>query len=124
MINNKGIEKLVYIIDDDTSLLEALSFMLTTEGYRVVVGTGETVLEEVKQYQPQIILLDILLAHGNGRDICKKIKQKKDLQHIPIILLSAHPNAGKTYKQYLANAFLAKPFDNEDLLALIMKLIL
>jgi CheY-like chemotaxis protein len=114
-------KKKVLIVDDDKFLLEALSFLLVSEGYKTAVNTGKTVLTELKRDRPDIILMDVLLSGRDGREISKTIKQKKSFQHIPIILLSAHPTIGKTYKKFLADAFLAKPFDNAQLITLIEK---
>lgn len=116
-------QKKILVVDDDKPLLGALSFMLSSEGYEVIANSGQGVFKEIEQSNPDIILLDVLLSGGDGRDICKKIKEKEGLKNIPVILLSAHPSAGKTYKKYLADEFLAKPFDNEQLLDLINKYI-
>jgi len=112
-------KKKVLVVDDDTSLLDAMTFMLTVDGYEVATNKGKRVIEAIHRHHPDIILLDVLLSGGDGRKICKEIKEKKNLQSLPIILLSAHPSAGKTYKEYGADAFMAKPFDNKDLLTLI-----
>ncbi len=112
-------KKKILVVDDDKSLLDAMTFMLTVEGYDVVTNTGKSVIEAIKRHHPDIVLLDVLLSGRDGREICKKIKEQKSLQSTPIIILSAHPSAGKTYKKYRADAFLAKPFDNKDLFALI-----
>src|SRR3989344_4970535 len=113
--------KTILIVDDDTAILDALSSMLISEGYDVITDTGTDVLNKVKGYLPKIILLDVLLSGRDGRAICKKIKQQQNLNTIPVILISAHPQIRATYKEYGADAFLAKPFDIDDLLDLIQK---
>ena len=115
--------KKILIVDDDKYLLEAISFMLSTEGYILKTSSGTTVVEDAIVFKPHFILLDILLSGMDGRLICKKIKQHKQLNGIPVVLLSAHPATGKNYKRYQADSFLAKPFDNEQLLELINKFI-
>jgi DNA-binding response OmpR family regulator len=115
--------KKILVVDDDRPLLEAMSFMLSNEGYEVVTNRGNTVIREILRTKPDIVLMDVLLSGRDGRDICKKIKEQENTKLIPIILVSAHPAAKKTYRKFLADAFLAKPFDNDQLLALIQKYI-
>jgi len=63
----------------------------------------------VLHYQPDLILLDILLPGKLGTQICKELKQVHS--GIPIILFSAHTRHGKTTDIYCADAFIQKPFD-------------
>src|SRR5258706_810690 len=112
-------KKTVLIVDDDIGITEALSFMLTYEGYKVVIDRGDNVFESIKKHKPFIILLDILLSGFDGREICKSIQRNEEFKDIPIVLLSAHPSAYLTYKKYGAKYFLSKPFDNSKLLEIL-----
>lgn len=108
--------KKILIVDDDESILDALSFVLEDEGY--VVETTQIAREtyrKISKFQPDVILLDVLLSGEDGRVICKKLKTNKETKSIPIIMISAHPTAAKSTLEVGANAFVAKPFELGDL---------
>jgi DNA-binding response OmpR family regulator len=110
----------ILIIDDDKSILDALTLTLEDAGYSIdTIYKGEQTYKKIESFRPHLILLDVLMSGKDGREICKNIKQNPNTQHIPIIMISAHPSAEKTIKECGANAFLAKPFDTEVLLKTI-----
>src|SRR5436305_14779845 len=65
---------------------------------------------------PDVIILDVLLSGKDGRIICQKLKSQEDTKHIPIIMISAHPDAKQSVKAVGADNFLAKPFEMDELL--------
>jgi CheY-like chemotaxis protein len=108
--NTIHLMKKVLVIDDDKNILEVVEFILTSYGFDVfTLSTGFHVPEIVLHYQPDLILLDILLPGKLGTQICKELKQVHS--DIPIILFSAHTQHGKTSDIYCADAFIQKPFD-------------
>jgi DNA-binding response OmpR family regulator len=111
--------KRILVIDDDLSILTSLELLLEDVGYDVQTSTknGEFIDATVETHPPDLIILDILLSGHDGRTICKRLKGQEHTRHIPIILISAHPNAGAMSIEAGADAFLAKPFDIEILLA-------
>lgn len=112
----------ILIVDDDEGILDAISLILEDEGYIIqVISDGNQTFKKVKKFKPDIILLDVLLSGSDGRVICKQLKDNPETQNIPIIMISAHPSAKQTIKQYRADAFLSKPFGAEELLAIIEK---
>ena len=115
----------ILIVDDDLAILEALDIMLQDAGYETETSTknGEYVDQSLKMQRPDLIVLDILLSGHDGRAICKKLKSREATRHIPVILVSAHPNAEKSAFEAGADDFLAKPFDIDDLLAKVERLV-
>ena len=109
--------KLILVVDDDEAILEAVQAMLEYAGYAVVTDTGETLQEKMQTYQPDLLLLDILLSGQDGRDIAKHLKSQKETARIPIVLMSAHLILEKETRAFGADDFLAKPFKMVDLLA-------
>ncbi len=110
--------KLILVVDDDPGILEALQALLTYAGYEVVTDTGETLHEKIQTYQPDLLLLDILLSGQDGREITKRLKSQKETT---IILLSAHLHAATDAQTFGADDFVPKPFKMGDLLAKIVK---
>lgn len=113
--------KKIYIVDDERSILEALEYMLTNEGYEVRTSPRGSDLLDLNHDLPDLIILDILLSGEDGRQICKLLKSREDTMRIPIVMISAHPNAGFTVTECGADDFIPKPFDIEVLLGIIQK---
>ncbi len=117
--------KKILVIDDDADILDALSLVLESENYRVVTTTkGDQTLNMIKRNMPHLILLDVLMSGSDGRVICKKIKKETKYKKIPIVMISAHPSAQQGSMECGADAFLAKPFEIDDLLNTVKKHIL
>jgi DNA-binding response OmpR family regulator len=116
--------KKILVVDDDPDILEALRLMLEDEGYEVTTSEkGEYAenLHDTNGGLPDIIILDVLLSGKDGRLICQKLKSQAETSHIPIIMISAHPNARQSAKAIGADDFLAKPFDLVELLTTVAR---
>ena len=112
--------KKILVVDDDTSILEVVEIILSGQGFNVSThASGLGVPEVVDKYKPDLILLDILLPHKMGTEICKELKETHT---IPILLFSAHSNIGAAYKECNADGFIKKPFDVPDFIATIKSL--
>lgn len=117
--------KQILIVDDDPDILDAISLTLEDQGYTITSSTkGETAEELVTAVSvPDLLILDVLLSGKDGRDITRKLKRNKKTQDIPILMISAHPSAHKTARDAGADEFLAKPFEIEDLVDTVSKLL-
>jgi len=119
--------KKILAIDDDTDILDAIKFTLEGEGYEVTTSEKGEYVENIHDKTgglPDLIILDVLLSGKDGRIICKALKSQQDTKNIPIIMISAHPDAGKSSIEVGADDFLAKPFDIAVLLNKVEKLTL
>lgn len=116
--------KKVLIVDDDPDILEALKLTFEMDGYEThTITKGEETYEQVEQFKPDIIVLDVLLSGKDGRTICKNLKNDKNTSTTPIIMISAHPDADKSTKEVGADDFLAKPFDTHVLISKVAELL-
>lgn len=116
--------KKILVVDDDPDILDALQFMLEYAGYEVKTTEKGEYAENLRDTNgglPDVIILDVLLSGKDGRLICQKLKSREETKRIPIIIISAHPNAKKSVAEVGADDFLAKPFDMDDLLTKIAK---
>lgn len=111
----------VYVVDDEKSILDALEFMLLEEGYDVRTSSRGSALLQLNSNFPDIIILDVRLSGEDGRDIARRLKTQANTKHIPIVMVSAHPNAATTVYACGADDFLPKPFDIDDLLKILEK---
>lgn len=110
------------IVEDDLDLLHGLRFLLQAYNCKICpLSDADEIMKTAGLLQPDLILLDIKLDHGNGLDICKELKSSY-LKTIPIYIMSGLPDAeAKSYRSG-ADYFFAKPFDSEVLLRQIKTL--
>ena len=108
----------ILAVDDDNDILEVLQFILEDSGYEVeTLSDGHFLMDKIKDSNPDLILLDIMLGNMDGRELCKIVKKEISTNKIPIILISASHNISKSMNQEGApNDFIAKPFDINILL--------
>ncbi len=119
-------KRTILIIDDTPGILEAMRDVLSIEGYSVWVAEDEDEahkLIEREKNAPDLILLDVLLSGQDGRILAQHFKKHTKTQHVPIIMMSAHPDVSKTIADTGAEDFISKPFDITDLLTKIEKYI-
>lgn len=116
--------KHILIIDDDDSILSALEFLLTKEGYAVTASSyGKDALQLIQcdKPLPDLLILDIMLPGYDGREIAKSLKTNSKTKNLPIIMISAHVSSETSVKECGANIFIPKPFDISKLLDSIEK---
>jgi DNA-binding response OmpR family regulator len=116
-------KKKILILDDDPVILKLLSFLLTEVGYEIqTLSCGDTVFDDIKAFQPDLILMDVMLAGLDGRSICKNIKENHLTSFLPVILISSTHHLLQSLDFHGApNDFIPKPFDIDDLLRKIEK---
>ena len=107
----------ILIVDDDTNIAELISLYLTKECYETkMVHDGESALKELTLFQPNLILLDLMLPGMDGYQVCREVRTKSQ---VPIIMLSAK---GEVFDKVLglelgADDYIVKPFDTKELVA-------
>jgi DNA-binding response OmpR family regulator len=114
----------ILVLDDDPDIGTMIKMMLEYKGYSVTVSERAEQAEEVlRNNNIDLIIMDMLLSGTNGTDICTELKQNNSTSHIPIMMISAHPNAKEICLQAGADEFISKPFDMQDILSKISTLI-
>ncbi len=112
----------VLIVDDDPSAQEALFAMLEGENYDLQLAKdGFQALQMVKQLQPDVILLDVMMPGLDGFDVCRRIRSTPELAEVPILILTALGDHDSLLQGIEAGAddFLTKPVDRRELIARI-----
>ena len=109
----------ILIVDDDYNIAELISLYLTKECFETkIVGDGEEALRVFPEFQPNLILLDLMLPGIDGYQVCRELRSKSQ---VPIIMLSAK---GETFDKVLglelgADDYVVKPFDAKEIVARI-----
>ena len=107
----------ILIVDDDANIAELISLYLTKECFdTMIVNDGESALTAFETYEPNLILLDLMLPGIDGYQVCREVRSKSDT---PIIMLSAK---GEVFDKVLglelgADDYMDKPFDSKELVA-------
>ncbi|MBP3578079.1 MAG: response regulator transcription factor [Lachnospiraceae bacterium] len=107
----------ILIVDDDTNIAELISLYLTKECFETrMVEDGEEALKAFEEFQPNLILLDLMLPGIDGYEVCRTVRKTSS---VPIIMLSAK---GEIFDKVLglelgADDYMIKPFDSKELVA-------
>lgn len=107
----------ILIVDDDVNIAELISLYLTKECFdTLIVNDGEAAIREFAAYQPNLVLLDLMLPGIDGYEVCRELRKTSS---IPIIMLSAK---GEIFDKVLglelgADDYMIKPFDSKELVA-------
>jgi len=118
--------KKILITDDEPDIVKVIRFRLVKMGYEVVIAVnGREGLEMARTIKPDLVLLDFRMPFLNGDEVCKEIKKDQSTKHIPVILMTASiQNAlEEDIKSMGADDYILKPFEPEELIQKIKKLI-
>ena len=110
----------ILIAEDEPDNNEFLAELLSLSGYEVDQAfDGEQGLAKVEEFEPDLVLLDIMMPKIDGLEFCKRIRAKQDYRNLKIIFITAHGNLEEKINGFNAGAddFLSKPFAPSELLA-------
>lgn len=116
--------KLVLIVDDVRTDRELIGRVVSSLGYRVAFAqSGQEALEKVRELQPSLVLMDVVMPDQDGFAACRTIKRDPEIGHTPIVLVSAKSGSTDQLwgKRQGAEAYLAKPFERQDLTDLVQR---
>ncbi len=117
--------KKILVIEDDKDIRESIQYALEEDGYVVTASEDSKILKQFDAIAPDMVLLDNWLTEwksdANGQQISKELKSNAATSHIPVIIISAVSNIKEIAEAGLADGYLRKPFDLEELLALVKK---
>lgn len=112
----------IMIVEDEEDILELIKYNLEKEGYSIIgLETGESCLEKVKQFHPDLILLDLMLPGIDGLRVCRVLKNDTETAKIPVVMLTAKGEESDivTGLEMGADDYLTKPFSHKVLIARI-----
>ncbi|GAC1344666.1 MAG: hypothetical protein NVSMB23_19830 [Myxococcales bacterium] len=115
-------ERLILIVDDDPDILQTLGLCLSTEGYRILMASnGEEALEVLRAERPHVILLDLMMPVMDGWQFVAEM-DARGLRASALLILSADRAVQGHAGSLRASAYLAKPFDLDELLSKVQEL--
>lgn len=116
----------ILIADDEPNIVISLEFLMQQSGYEVATARdGEDAMQKIASFQPDLVLLDIMLPKLNGFEVCQRIRENSELSRIKIIMLSAKGREIEVSKGIAlgADAYVTKPFSTKDLIAQVQGLL-
>ena len=116
----------IIIVEDEQGLQTILKYNLEKEGYQTIpVMDGKKALETILKEDPDLVLLDWMLPHVSGVEICKMMRQNHDIRHIPVLMLTARGDEADKVSGLSIGAddYMTKPFSVPELMARIKALL-
>ncbi|OOQ60347.1 histidine kinase [Mucilaginibacter pedocola] len=116
--------KTILICDDDEGILDMLELILEETGYRIIpVKNSLLIYEEIEKQSPDLILLDLWMPVLSGDQVLRTLRKNPETNNIPVIVISASREGQRIANEAGADDFIAKPFDLDQLVNRVQKLI-
>ncbi|MCX8146135.1 MAG: response regulator [Azovibrio sp.] len=116
----------ILIVDDEPNIVLSLEFLMKREGFQVAVAAdGEAALEQVRAFDPDLVLLDVMMPKKSGYEVCEILRADPARSAMKIVMLTAKGRDMEVAKGLGlgADAYVTKPFSNKALLAEIKQLL-
>lgn len=114
------------VVDDSLTDMEVVSRCLQQGGFNVIkASSGEEALAKISAHKPDIIVLDVVLPGRSGFELCRDFKAEAGTSNIPIVMCSTKDGEMDKFwgKKQGADAYLAKPIDQEELVRTVKQLV-
>lgn len=111
---------LVLIVEDEAALMTMLRYNLEKQGFRVEeAGDGEEALSRITELKPDMVLLDWMLPHLSGIEVCRQIRRRPATRELPVIMITARSEDQDAVRGLNTGAddYVTKPFSTEALVA-------
>ena len=115
----------VLIAEDEPSILESLHFILRRAGWSIAsVTDGDAALQALRQSQPKVLVLDVMLPKRSGFEVLKQIRADALLHKLPVLILTAKGQAQdrRTAEELGADDFVTKPYANAEVVGAVRRL--
>lgn len=121
------VKKKIMIVDDEENILELVKAVMEREDFLAIpVSSGKECLEKLKEIKPDLILMDMMMPEMTGKDTTKRIRENTKTKSIKIIFLTVArlSEVGmEELKKLNVLDYITKPFDNDDLVKRVRKVI-
>lgn len=114
----------ILVVDDDPDIGTMLKMMLEFKGYDVtLLNRADKTYDVLRRNEIDLVILDMLIAGDNGTDVCAMIRENESTSNLPVMMISALPDARPGCINAGANEFISKPFEMQDLLSKVQYLL-
>lgn len=120
-------KKEILVVDDESSIKDLVTAIFELEGYSVrVASSGEVALRILKDYKPDLAIIDMMMPKMSGRELCELIRKDSKTKDLKVVFLTVarFSESGKdVLKELNVSDYITKPFENEDLVKRIKKVL-
>jgi twitching motility two-component system response regulator PilH len=116
----------ILVVDDSPTTLKLVTKTLTATGHHIITaGDGEEALQKAETEHPDLMVLDVVMPHKNGYQVCRQLKTNATTKNIKIILLTSKDQQVDRFwgMKQGADAYITKPFEEAELLATVTQLL-
>jgi len=116
----------ILVVDDSPTTLRLVTKTLATTGHQIITaGDGEEAVQKAETEHPDLMVLDVVMPHKNGYQVCRQLKTNATTRTIKIILLTSKDQQADRFwgMKQGADAYITKPFEEAELLATVTKLL-
>jgi twitching motility two-component system response regulator PilH len=117
---------IILVVEDSLAQRQMISDLLKGSGLKVSVASdGMEALEQIQQFSPDLVVLDIVMPRMNGYEVCRRLKNDPKTQNVPVVMCSSK---GEEFDRYWgikqgADAYIAKPFQPTELIGTVKQLL-
>jgi DNA-binding response OmpR family regulator len=114
-----GLNKHVLLVEDEPNIIEAVSFLLSRDGWTVSThSNGHDAADVIRAKKPDVLILDVMLPGRSGFDILADIRNSEGFSEIPVLMLTARGQAKdrEMAERLGATRFMTKPFSNAEII--------
>src|SRR3989344_3170838 len=119
--------KKILVVDDEPHLVELIKAILESEKYEVTAAyNGPDALEKLEKIKPDLALLDMMMPGMSGREVCEKIRTNPKTKSLKVVFLTVarFSEVGKKVLDDMkVSDYITKPFENEDLVNRVRKIV-
>jgi len=118
--------KRVLIADDEPNIVTSLEFLMEQAGMEVrVARDGQEAIDLAESFQPDLVLLDVMMPVLNGYEVCQRLKSDPKLRHVRVLILSAKGRDVEVAKgrELGADGYITKPFSTRELVSKVRALL-
>lgn len=123
-MDKKTATKRVLIVDDEPNIVTAIAFLMEQQAFEVArAHNGREALQAAREFQPHLIILDVMMPEMDGFEAARKIHSLPGLEAVRIIFLTARGTREDQNQGYRSGAevYLTKPFDNSELVNTVLE---
>jgi len=116
----------ILIVDDEPNIVFALELLMKREGYEVrSVGDGQKAFDTVREFMPNLIILDIMMPKMDGYEVCQRIRADASLKDVLIVMLTARGREVEKEKGLALGAdyYVTKPFSTRELMMKVKEIL-
>ena len=118
--------KKILIVDDEPNIVISLEFLMKKEGFEVAVANdGEDALTRVGSFNPDLVLLDVMMPKKSGFEVCEALRADPARAALKIVMLTAKGRDTEVAKGLAigADAYMTKPFSTKELLVMVKSML-